>query len=103
MRDCRLGNYDARKRMLRFLEACNGCSFYFLVSSMKNFLAKTVFASCYLKLSPPMVLKCFLIFAQFQPHVSYRPVSYKQNVYTDPYPSKLMLEYVGKMHSQRYI
>ena len=25
-----------------------------------------------------MFLKCFLIFAQFQPHVSYRHVSYKK-------------------------
>ena len=58
--------------MLRFCVACNGCSFYFLSSLTKNLLVKTVFASYYLKLSLPMLLNCFLIFAQVQPHVSYK-------------------------------
>ena len=31
-----LGNFDARKTILRFREACNGCSFYFLASFIKN-------------------------------------------------------------------
>ena len=31
-----------------------------------------------LKLSLPVFLKCFLIFPQFQPHVSYKHVSYKK-------------------------
>jgi len=30
---------------------------------IRNLLAKTVFESYYLKLSLPMILKCFLIFA----------------------------------------
>ena len=39
----------------------NGCSYYFLASSIE-LLAKTVFASSYLKLTlPPMFLKYFLI------------------------------------------
>ena len=40
--------------------------------------SRTVFASCYLKLSLPVLLRCFLIFAQFWPHVSYGHVSYKK-------------------------
>ena len=67
----------ARKKMLRFFEAYSGCSFYFLASLMKNLLVKTVFARYYLKFSQSVFLKCFLIFAQFQPHVSCRHVSYK--------------------------
>ena len=51
--------------MLRFCEACNGCSFYFLASLVKNILVKTVLASYYLKLSLHMFLKCFLAFANF--------------------------------------
>ena len=43
--------------MLRFCEACNGCSFYFLV--------KTVFASYYLKLSLSLFLKCFSFLPNF--------------------------------------
>ena len=43
----------------------------------QKFTNKTVFAKYYLKLSL-MFLKLFLIFAQFQPHVSYKkPVIYK--------------------------
>ena len=47
-----------------------------LVSS--KFSCKTTFSSYCLKLSLPMFLKCFLIFAKFQYHVSYRHVSYKK-------------------------
>ena len=64
--------------MLRFREACNGCQFYFPASLIGNLLVKTISRSYYLKLSLPVCLKCFLIFAQFQPHVSYRDVSYKK-------------------------
>ena len=42
----------------------------------KTFLTTTVFSSLLSKLSLPMFFKCFL----FQPHVSYRQVSYKKNV-----------------------
>ena len=45
---------------------------------MKDLLVKTVFESHFLKLSLPTFLKCFLIFAYFQPHFSYRQVSYKK-------------------------
>ena len=55
-----------------------GCLFYFLASLIKNLLVKAVFASYYLKLSLPMLLKRFLIFAELQPRVSYRHVSYKK-------------------------
>ena len=58
--------------MLRFCEACDGCSFYFLASLIKNLLVKAVFGSYCLK------LKYFLIFAYFQPHISYRRASYKK-------------------------
>ena len=61
-------------------KACNGCSFYFLASLIKHFQAKTVIAGNHLKLSQPMLLKCFLIFAHLQPHVSHRIVSYKKHV-----------------------
>ena len=44
--------------VLRFCEACNGYYFHFLAS-----LVKTIFASHHLKVSLPMLLKCFLIFA----------------------------------------
>ena len=47
--------------MLRFCEACNGCSFYFLAGLIKNLLVKAVFASYYLELSLPMFLKFCLI------------------------------------------
>ena len=67
-----------QERMLRFCEACNGCSFYFLASLIKNLLVETVVSSYYLKLSLPMFLKCFLIFAYFQSRVSYRHVSHKK-------------------------
>ena len=43
--------------------------------------SKIVFASYYLKLSLPMLLKYFLIFALFQPHASYRHISLKNYVY----------------------
>ena len=76
-----MGNYDARKRMLRFCEACYGCSFYFLASLIKILQVKTVFASYNLKHSLPMFLKCFLIVAQFQPPVSYGHMSYKKCVF----------------------
>ena len=55
-----------------FCEACNGCSFYFIASLIKNMLVKTVFESYNLKLSLLMFLICFLILAKFQPNVSYR-------------------------------
>ena len=42
--------------MLRPFEACNGCSFYFISSLLKNVLIGTVFVSYYLTLSQPMVL-----------------------------------------------
>ena len=48
-----------------FCEACNGCSFYFLASVIKNLLVKTVFPHYYLKLSLPMFLKLFLILPNF--------------------------------------
>ena len=51
--------------MLRFREACNGCSFYFLACFDKIFAGKNSFVSVHLKLSLPMVLKCFLIFPNF--------------------------------------
>ena len=44
------------------------CS-YFLSGLIKKFSSKTVFPSYYLKLSLPVLLKCFLIFAELQPHV----------------------------------
>ena len=47
---------------------------------MRNLQVKTVFTNYYLKLSLSVFLKCFSIFAQFQPHVSYRHVSYKNRV-----------------------
>ena len=47
---------------------CNGRSFHFLVSLIKNLLVKTVFASYYLKLSLPIFPEYFIIFAQFQYH-----------------------------------
>ena len=61
--------------MLRFREACNGCSFYFPAGLVRKLLVKTVFASCYLKLSLPVFLKCFLIFATFS------LVSYKKRLF----------------------
>ena len=51
--------------------ACNGCYFHCLTSLIKHLLAKTVLASYYLKLSLPMFLKRFVIFAKFQPNVSH--------------------------------
>ena len=53
---------------------------YFLASLIKHLLGKTAYTSYYLKLSLPMLLECFLIFAQIQPRVSYRYVSYKKHV-----------------------
>ena len=43
--------------MLRFCEACNRCSFYFLASMIKICIVKTAFAGSYLKLCQPMFLK----------------------------------------------
>ena len=88
----RVGNCDARKRMLRLCEACNGCSFNFLASLVKNVPVKTVFASYYWKLSLLMFLKCFLIFAYFQLHVSYRCISYK-NTHDCNRKAKLVIFY----------
>ena len=51
-----------------------------LPSLLKNLLIKTVCASCYLKLSLLMFLKCFLIIAYFQPYASYRHVTMKKRV-----------------------
>ena len=51
------------KWCLVFCEACNGSSFYFINTLIKNLLVKTVFVRYYLKLSLPMLLECFLIFA----------------------------------------
>ena len=49
---------------------------------IKHLLAKTALLIYYLKFSLVVFLKCFLTFALFQPHVSYRHVSYKKlNVY----------------------
>ena len=45
--------------------ACNGCSFYFRSTLIKNCLVKTVFSSYYLKLSLPIFLKFFLILHNF--------------------------------------
>ena len=36
----------------------------------QKFTSKTVFTSYYFKLSLPVFLKCFITFAQLQPHVS---------------------------------
>ena len=75
--------------MLRYCEACNGCSFYFLASLIKNLLVKTTFASYYLKLSLRLFLKCFLMFVEFQPHVLYGHVSYKKTCDLTQLPSHL--------------
>ena len=45
--------------------------FCFLSRLIRNFLVKAAFSSYYLNLSLPTFLKRFLIFAKFQPHVSY--------------------------------
>ena len=47
---------------------------------MKLFCAKTDLSSIPSKLSLPMFLECFLIFASCQPCVSYILVSYKKRV-----------------------
>ena len=52
-----------QKGMLRFREACNGFSFDSLASLIENLRVETVVESYYLKLSLPMFLKWFLIFA----------------------------------------
>ena len=60
-----------------------GMQWVFIPFSYKidqKFTYKTVLAWYCLKLSLPIFLKRFLIFAQFQPHVSYRHVSYLKNV-----------------------
>ena len=48
--------------MLRFCEACNGYSFYFLSSVINILEVKSVFASYHMKLSLPMFLRCFFSF-----------------------------------------
>ena len=58
-----------------------GMQCYVLASLIKNLLVKTVFASYCLKLTLPVFLKCFLMFAYFQPRVSYRHVSYKKRLF----------------------
>ena len=55
--------------------------FVFVSSPVKNFLAKTDFSSLFLHLSRLVFLRCILIFAGFEPHVSYILVSYKKNVH----------------------
>ena len=47
--------------------------FYFVPSLIRNFLAQTDFSSFkfLVNLSLPVFLKCFLIFAWFDSHVSY--------------------------------
>ena len=50
---------------------------YFVSSSEKNFLTLVDLSSVLLKVSLPLFLKFFLIFAIFEPHVSYMLVSYK--------------------------
>ena len=47
--------------MLRFCEACNGYSFYFLADLIKSLLVKGVFASYYLILSLPVLYFLFLL------------------------------------------
>ena len=78
----RLGNGDARERIFRFCEAINGCVFYFHASLIKNLLAKTVFASYYLKHSLPMFLKCFFILPNFSLIFLIDMFLIKNNVYT---------------------
>ena len=51
-----------------------------LASRIKTLLVRAVFASYYLKLSPPVFLYCFLIFAKFNPHVSYKHFSYLKDM-----------------------
>ena len=62
-----------------------------------KFLIKNV----YLKLSLSMFLKGFLIFAIFQPHVSYRQVSYKKKTCIQMMPVSYFKTYTtqqgGKM------
>ena len=52
----------------------------------ESFTSRTAFVGCYLKLSLPVFLKFFSMFPHFQPHVSYKHVSYKNDVYTDTLP-----------------
>ena len=47
-----------------------GVNSIFLLFLSKNLPVKTVLASLSLKFSLPIFLKCFLIFAEFQPHIS---------------------------------
>ena len=51
--------------MLRICKACNECSFCFLASLIKILVVKAVFASYYMKLGLPMLLRCFLILPNF--------------------------------------
>ena len=60
------------KRCPGFVRHAMAVSFYFLASLSKSLLVITVLASYTLKLSLPIFLKCFLIFAKFQPHISYQ-------------------------------
>ena len=43
----------------------HGCSFYFLVSLIKNVLIETVLSRYYLRLILPLYLQCFLVFPNF--------------------------------------
>ena len=58
--------------MLRFCQAGNECSLYFIASLIRDLLVKAVYTSYCLMLSLPVFLKCFSIFAEFQSHVSYK-------------------------------
>ena len=58
-----IGHCNARKMMIRFCEASNECSFYFLASLIKNLQLETVSESYYLKPSQPIFLKCLFILA----------------------------------------
>ena len=66
----------------------------FLYYLIKNCLVKTVFSSHCLKLSLPMFIKCFLIFAQFKCHVSYGHLSYKKRASNH----RLYMPRTSKMH-----
>ena len=76
----KLGNCDARKRMSRFCEACNGCCFYFFwfdqIFSCKNSLFKLLFET-----QPACVSQKFLNFCLISAGFSYRQISYKEHVF----------------------
>ena len=66
--------------MLRFYEACNGCSFYFPASFITNLPVKTAFASHKLKLSLP-ILRKYLNFCLISVSCFYRHVSDEKRVF----------------------